>query len=85
MPDNPEKRIPDWATGLLATQGIALGIALAMPITPSKTGSTWSPAHLFWAAPSYLQEVVLSFVLVNLVLLVLGLIVWIVSRSGGPE
>ena len=81
-------RLPDWAVGLLAAEGIALGIALALPITPSKTGSTWSPAHLFTPDPSYMEKAFASFVGVNLLLLVLGLITVLVSKWGkakGPS
>ena len=75
-------RLPDWAVGLLAAEGIALGIAIALPLTPSKTGSTWSPAHLFTPDPSYPEKVFGSFVFVNLLLLVLGLIAVLVSKWG---
>ena len=36
--------MPDWLVALLMAEGVALMIALVTPITPSKTGSTWSPA-----------------------------------------
>jgi hypothetical protein len=79
---SPTTRLPDWVTGLLATQAIALGIALVTPVTPSKTGSTWSPANIFSTDPTYLEKVGASFVLVNLMLLVLGIAAWVVSRWG---
>ncbi len=67
------------------TEAIALGIALAMPITPSKTGSTWSPANFFSTDPTYLEKVAASFVVVNFLLLVLGLVAWVISRRGASE
>ena len=82
----PERRLPDWAVGLLAVEGIALGIALALPVTRSKTGgSTWTPAHIFTPDPTYLQEVAASFVVVNALLLGLGLVARLVGRRGGSE
>ena len=81
-PDTQEDRFPGWVTGLLAAESIALGIALVAPLTPSKTGSTWSPAHLFTADPTYLEKVAASFVVVNGLLLFLGLVAWVVSRRG---
>lgn len=81
----PTTRLPDWVTGLLATQAIALGIALVIPVTPSKTGSTWSPANIFSADPTYLEKVGASFVLVNLMLLALGIAAWVVSRWDKSE
>ena len=70
----------DRAVGILAMESIALGIALAMPITPSKTGSTWSPAHLFTPDPTYLEEVAASFVSVNAIFVVLGVLALVVSK-----
>ncbi len=77
-----ESRLPDWAVGVLVTQAIALGIALVSPLTPSKTGSTWSPAELVWPDPGYLQKVLASFVTVNLLLVVIGLVAWVALRWG---
>ena len=85
MRPKPAQPLPDWLVGLLVTQAVALAIALVMPITPSKTGSTWSPAHIFSEDPSYLEKVAASFVLVNLLLLVLGVVAWLVSRWRKPE
>jgi hypothetical protein len=65
----------------------ALLIALAMPITPSKTGSDFSLADWFFEDPSYLQEVLVYFILTNLLLGVLVLvaliIIWREKRRGG--
>ncbi len=81
--EDQERRVPGWLVGLLAIEAIALGIAIVTPVTPSKTGSRWSPAHLFSADPTYLEEVGASFVLVNVILLGLGLVAWGISRRGG--
>jgi hypothetical protein len=40
----------------------------------------WTPAELFSADPSYLEKVVASFVLVNLMIALLGLVAWISVR-----
>ncbi len=76
--DNQEERFTIWH-GLLLTEGPAIVIALLMPITPSKTGSEGSIADWFFPDPSYLQEVIVSFLFVNLLLLILGVIfmVWL--------
>jgi hypothetical protein len=76
-------RSSDRVVGILAIQSIALLIGIAMPLTPSKTGSTWSPAQLFWDDPSYLREVAVYFVMTNLLILGIGLVVWLVGRFDG--
>jgi hypothetical protein len=53
---------------LALVEAAALGIAMVMPVTPSKTGSRWIPAELVFADPSYGQEVLVYFVLANLVI-----------------
>ena len=78
-------RMPGWLAGLLTAEALALAIALVTPITPSKTGSTWSPAHFFKEDPSYLEKVAASFVMVNVLLLLLGLVVVAVSRLDRPR
>jgi len=78
-------RLPDRAVGLLVAEAIALAIAIVTPATPTKTGSTWNPAELFSPDPTYVEEVVASFVLVNLLLLLIGLAALVVSRYGGSE
>jgi hypothetical protein len=77
------RRRRDRAVGILAMESIALGTALAMPITPSKTGSTWSPAHFFSPDPTYLEQVAAFFVLGNALLVGLGLVAWLVSKRTG--
>ena len=79
-PDSGDQALPDWLVVVLLTQGTALLIALVTPITPSKTGSTWSPAELFWTDPSYFAEVLASFLAVNAIIAVLGLIAWAMMR-----
>lgn len=77
---DPPRRLPAWAVGVVTVEAISVGIALVMPITPSKTGSSWSPAHLFTPNPTYLEQVAASFVAVNLIFVGLGMLVWLVSR-----
>ena len=72
----------DWLVAAFLVEAAAVMIALVVPFTPSKTGSTWSPAELIWPDPSYPQKVIASFVLVNAMLLVLGLLAWIGVRLG---
>ena len=74
-----------WPTVVLLVELVAFMIALVLPITPSKTGSTWSPANVFWAEPSYPQEVAVSFVVVNILIVVFALAVWIASRLGASD
>jgi hypothetical protein len=66
-------------------EGVALLIALVTPITPSKTGSNWRPGSLLSTEPSYLLDVLASFLMVNALILVIGAAVWITSKSGRSE
>ena len=70
-----------WVKAVLVIEAFALAVALVSPITPSRTGSTWSPA--FSTDPTYLDKVLGSFVLVNVMLVFLGLVVWVVGRWSG--
>lgn len=85
-PDHDEEggRLPDWLVGVLALETIAVGISLVTPVTPSKTGSTWSPAELFTPDPSYAEKVLASFVVVHLMFAVIGVVAWLWMRWGGP-
>ena len=82
---NGRRRITDQVKAVLVVESIAVGISLASPLTPSKTGSTWSPAELFTTDPNYLQEVLASFVVVNVIIALLGLVTWVVSKVGRPD
>jgi hypothetical protein len=75
-------RFRDRLKGVVVLESIALAIALVTPVTPSRTGSTWSPAEIFTNDPSYLEKVLASFVTVNLLMVFLGVVVWIVTRLG---
>ncbi|MDH3205792.1 MAG: hypothetical protein OEO79_04230 [Gemmatimonadota bacterium] len=79
---NGRGRFTDRAKGILALESIAIGISLAAPVTPSRTGSTWSPAEFFTPDPNYLQDVLASFVAVNIILLLLGTVAWLVAKVG---
>jgi len=72
--------MPDWLVGAAIAEAVALVIALIMPFTPSKTGSTWSPAELFTPDPSYLAQVVAGFVLIHAIYLLFGIPIWLSGR-----
>jgi len=77
----PEPGQPsDWLVAAFLTEASALLIALVTPVTPSKTASRWTPADLFLADPSYFQKVLASFVAVNLLIAILGLVAWLTMR-----
>ena len=58
---------------ILLLEFMALMIGLAMPVTPSKTGSDASLADWFFDDPGYLQEVFVYFVFTNILLgMILG-------------
>jgi hypothetical protein len=65
-------------------ESAAVMIALAMTITPSKTGSDWSPVELFFENPSFWQDVLIHFIAVNLLIGIFALIfflsLWIQKR-----
>lgn len=84
---NPERSASgiDRLKGLLVVEGVAFVIALVTPVTPSKTGSDWTFADLVWEEPSYAQEVAASFVVVNLLILLIGLVIWIAVRFGSKS
>lgn len=78
-------RLPDWAVVVIIAEGVAALIALITPLTPSKTGSMWTPAHIFSPDPTYLEMFGASFVAVNVLMLLLGLVAWISVRRGRSE
>jgi hypothetical protein len=82
LDDRSGWRLPDWAVVLLMTQAVALLIALVTPVTPSKTGSKWSPADLFLADPGYLEKVFASYVTVNVLMALIALAAWLSIRRG---
>jgi hypothetical protein len=73
---NGTQRFTIWH-GLFLAEGAALMIALLMPITPSKTGSGRGLAHFLIPDPTYFEQVVVYFVLTNVLILVISAIVWI--------
>ncbi|MBT8479822.1 MAG: hypothetical protein KJO06_12950 [Gemmatimonadetes bacterium] len=81
--DSPN--VSDRVKGVLVIEFVALAIALVTPITPSKTGSTWTPADPIWPDPTYLQKAAASFVAVNFLILVLGLAAWAALKYGGSK
>ena len=74
-----------WARPALAVEGMALMIALVTPVTPSKTGSKWRPGSLLSEDPTYLLDVLASFLMVNALILVIGVAVWITAKSSGSR
>jgi hypothetical protein len=76
---NGAQRFTIWH-GLLLAECATLMIALLMPVTPSKTGSKRSLADLLITDPTYLQEVVVYFVLTNILILIIGAIVWLWTK-----
>ena len=83
--EEPEVSNLARAKGVLGIELFALAVALVTPILPSKTGSTWSFAELFWADPTYLQEVVVGFAVVNALLVVIALCAWIALKVWPPS
>ncbi|MEN8145214.1 MAG: hypothetical protein ABFS14_09715 [Gemmatimonadota bacterium] len=79
MADSDSKEITR-TQAVLAVEAIAGGIALVMPVTPSKTGGDGSMADMFFAAPTYWQEVLVLFVLGNVLLAILILIARITNK-----
>lgn len=75
MGDGPEKFT--FCHGQFLAEGAALMIALLMPITPSKIGSDRGIADLLIHEPTYLQEVLVYFVMTNILLLIIAIIVWL--------
>ena len=71
-----------WLHGVVAVEAIAGGIALILPITPSKTGSDGSMADMFFAEPTYWHEVLVNFVLGNILFAVLILVARIIQKRG---
>ena len=72
--ENAPSRIPDWLAAVLLVKGGAIAISLLIPITPSKKGSTWSPAHVFTADPTYFDRALASFAMTNLIIVAIGLV-----------
>lgn len=83
--EDPPASVPGWVTGVITLESIAVAIALVAPITPSKTGSTWSPADVIWTDPTYLEKVAASFVTVNAMIIVIGLVAWLALKLGRRE
>lgn len=73
---NGSQRFTFWH-GLFLAEGASLMIALLMPITPSKIGSNRGIAELIIHEPTYLQEVLVYFIMTNVLLLIISVIVWL--------
>lgn len=68
---------------LLLIQAAAAMVAVVMPVTPNRPGSDWSMAELVFPDPSYFEEVVVYFVLANLMILLMGAVLFVWVRVGG--
>lgn len=82
-----KQRTIERLRGLAAVEAIALLIALAMPLTPSRTGSDHRPGDLLLQDAGYLEHVLVGFLLVHAILLVMAVAVWVVmvvSERPGP-
>ena len=79
-----KKQYPDWVETPLGifvvVEFIALLIALALPVTPSKTGSNMDIASLFIEDPGYLENVLVSFLFTNVLIGVIGLLSFVYLR-----
>jgi hypothetical protein len=71
------RKIPDWLVALLLIEATAVLIGLVTPITPSKTGTKRDLAELFFADPNYLQQALIDFIFVNILIGVIALAIWI--------
>lgn len=78
---DPPSDGPLWQVALVVEVAL-LAIALLMPLTPTKTGSQWSPATLVWDEPGYLHEVLFWLVATHLLAGLLGAAAWIAVRRG---
>ena len=70
---------------ILLLEFMALLIGLAMPVTPSKTGSDASLAEWFFDEPGYLQEVFVYFVFTNILLGVILGAAWVWQQFQRPS
>lgn len=80
QPEPAEKKELTVLKIVFLVEFVALLIGLAMPITPSKTGGDFSFADWFFEDPSYLQEVLVYFVMTNLLIGILGLVAFVIYR-----
>ena len=71
--------------GLLFGEGVAAVIALPSTVVPGRTGLRNSIAELFFDQPTFMQKLLVSFVGINLILIVLLVVAfavwWWKSRS----
>jgi hypothetical protein len=80
-----QPRWPAVVKVVLLIEWAALLIALATPLTPSKTGGgKLGLAKYFVDNPSYLQDVLIGFVFVNVLVGLLALAFWIYLRWNRP-
>ncbi len=79
-----DKEPPEWLATpfgvLLIIEFIALLIALALPITPSKTGGDNDLAKYFIEDPTYLEKVLVAFIVTNLLIGVIAVVAYVYHR-----
>jgi len=80
---------PAWHI-LLGVEGVLLLIAVAMTLTPGRTGPNWSPAELVFPEPTLVEDLAGQWILGNLVVAVLALTFLATQavsrfRGGGPD
>jgi hypothetical protein len=80
MSDQPEDQFPRWKLALVI-ESIPVMIGLVMPITPSKTGSKFSPAAWLFGEASYWMDALIWIVITNIMLGILLVIALIMVRK----
>ncbi len=73
------ERLPIWKI-ILFVEAVALVIGAVIPVTPSKTGGDFNFADWFFDDPNYFQDVLVAFLFTNLLIAVLGLIIFTIVR-----
>ena len=66
--------------GVLWAELVALIIGVMMTVTPSKTGSDYSLAAHFIDDPPFIAEVVVYFLLTNVLMLALAAVFWVWTK-----
>ncbi|MFC2134435.1 hypothetical protein ACFLTH_07435 [Bacteroidota bacterium] len=67
--------------GIFLVEFLALIIGLATTIVPGKTGSEVGISGYFFEDPTFLEEFLVNFVSVNLIIILLGVIIYFWGRK----
>ena len=73
------ERLPIWKI-ILLVESVALVIGVVTPVIFSKTGGDFNFADWFFDDPNYFQDVLVAFVFTNLLIAVLGLIIFAIIK-----